>query len=123
MTALPHAWREENFDAIRSNIDRLEIRLASAKSYVADASDASIDRFNLSDIFEYISVEASNQLFAQIVRCGRPGGRMAYWNTEAPRSSPPSLAKRVRRLDELSDRLHSETKTFFYSAFHVEEFQ
>jgi S-adenosylmethionine-diacylglycerol 3-amino-3-carboxypropyl transferase len=123
LTALPHAWREESFDAIRSNIDRLEIKLASAKSYIAAAPDASIDRYNLSDIFDYISPEASDQLFANIVRCGRPGGRMAYWNTEAPRRSPASLAQRVRRLDELSRNLHNQTKTFFYSAFHVEEFQ
>jgi S-adenosylmethionine-diacylglycerol 3-amino-3-carboxypropyl transferase len=120
---LPHAWREENFDAIRANIDRLEIRLESAKSFIAGAEDASIDRFNLSDIFEYIPVEASDQLFEQIVRCGRRGGRMAYWNTEAPRRSPASLAHRVCRLDELSRQLHGETKTFFYCAFYVEELQ
>ena len=120
-TALPHTWRPENFEAIRGNIDRLEIQLVSAKSYLEEAADRSIDRFNLSDIFEYIPVEASDRLFTHIVRCGRHGGRMAYWNTEAPRRSPRSLAHRVRPLDDLSRRLHGEAMTFFYRAFYVEE--
>jgi S-adenosylmethionine-diacylglycerol 3-amino-3-carboxypropyl transferase len=120
-TALPHAWRPEQFEAIRDHVDRLEVRLESAKSFFAAAPDHSVDRFNLSDIFEYISVEASDRLFTDIVRCGRRGGRMAYWNTEAPRKSPPSLAHHVRLLDEVSRRLHRESHTFFYSAFYVEE--
>jgi S-adenosylmethionine-diacylglycerol 3-amino-3-carboxypropyl transferase len=122
VSALPHAWRPEHFDSIRTHIDRLEIRLVSAKSYLEIAADGSIDRFNLSDIFEYIPVEAADRIFGDIARSGRPGGRMAYWNTEAPRRSPRSLAHRVRPLDDLSRRLHREAMTFFYRAFYVEEF-
>jgi S-adenosylmethionine:diacylglycerol 3-amino-3-carboxypropyl transferase len=123
INALPHAWRAENFVAIRAHIDRLEIGLSSVESYLARAADASIDRFNLSDIFEYISAESSEKLFQDIVRCGRPGGRLAYWNMQAPRRCPPGLAGSVHTLDDLSRRLHREAKTFFYSAFYVEELQ
>jgi S-adenosylmethionine-diacylglycerol 3-amino-3-carboxypropyl transferase len=121
VTALPHAWRAENFAPIRSHIDRLEIELASVESCLARTADASIDRFNLSDIFEYISPSGSEALFHDIVRCGRSGGRLAYWNMEAPRRCPPALAGRVIALDELSQRLYRETMTFFYSGFYVEE--
>lgn len=120
-TALPHAWRAENFAAIRAHVDRLEIELASVESYMSQAADASIDRFNLSDIFEYISPAGSEKLFREIVRCGRRGGRLAYWNMQAPRRCPPDLAKRVHTLEELSRRLHRETNTFFYRAFFVDE--
>lgn len=119
--ALPHAWRAENFAPIRAHIDRLEIKRASVESYLAQAPDRSIDRFNLSDIFEYISPANSERLFEHIVRCGRPGGRLAYWNMQAPRRCPPALASRVYTLDELSHRLYRDTATFFYSAFYVEE--
>ncbi len=120
-SALPHVWREENFQPIRAHIDRLEIKLASVESHLANAADDSIDRFNLSDIFEYISPADSERLFENIVRCGRTGGRFAYWNMQVPRRCPPGLAGRVRTLDELSRRLYRETTTFFYSAFYVEE--
>jgi S-adenosylmethionine-diacylglycerol 3-amino-3-carboxypropyl transferase len=121
LSALPHAWRAENFVPIQAHIDRLEIRLTSVESYLANAAVSSIDRFNLSDIFEYVSPTGSECLFQDIVRCGRPGGRLAYWNMQAPRRCPPVLAGRVRLLDELSRRLYRETTTFFYRAFYVEE--
>jgi S-adenosylmethionine-diacylglycerol 3-amino-3-carboxypropyl transferase len=119
--ALPHVWREENFDAIRTHIDRLEIELVSVESYLGRAANASIDRFNLSDIFEYISPAGSEKLFHEIVRCGRRGGRLAYWNMQASRRCPADLAERIRRLDDLSRSLYRETTTFFYSAFYVDE--
>ena len=121
LSALPHAWRAENFAPIRQHIDRLEIALASVESYLSLAADASIDRFNLSDIFEYISPASSERLFEEIVRCGRPGARLAYWNMQAPRRCPERLAGKVHTLEGLSRRLYQETTTFFYSAFYVEE--
>jgi S-adenosylmethionine-diacylglycerol 3-amino-3-carboxypropyl transferase len=121
LNALPHAWRPDNFEAIRAHVDRLKIELASVEAYLARAPAASIDRLNLSDIFEYISEASSTGLFEDIVRCGRRGGRLAYWNMQAPRRCPPQLVDRVQTLDELSRRLYRETSTFFYSAFYAEE--
>lgn len=120
-TALPHAWREENFEAIRSSADRLRVEAASVEAFLARAADRSIDRFNMSDIFEYISEEGCEQVFDAIARCGRPGGRVAYWNMQARRRRPERLAGRLRTMAELSRRLHREAKTFFYSAFYVDE--
>jgi S-adenosylmethionine-diacylglycerol 3-amino-3-carboxypropyl transferase len=119
--ALPHAWRAENYESIREHLDRLEIRRTSMRSLLAETGDSSIDRFNLSDIFEYLPEDASDALFADIARCGRRGARIAYWNMQAARRSPAALAHRFRTLDELSRRLHREAMTFFYTAFYVEE--
>jgi S-adenosylmethionine-diacylglycerol 3-amino-3-carboxypropyl transferase len=58
---------------------------------------------------------------AKIAACGRPGGRLAYWNTLVPRSRPDSLADRLRPLTELAERLHRQDKAFFYNRFVVEE--
>jgi S-adenosylmethionine-diacylglycerol 3-amino-3-carboxypropyl transferase len=118
---LPHAWRAGNFEAIRANAHRLRTEVASVESYLARAPDRSIDRFNLSDIFEYVSAAASEEVFDAIARCGRPGGRAAYWNMQVPRRRPERLAHRLNALEALGARLHRETATMFYSAFHVDE--
>ena len=118
---LPHVWRPENFPAIRDNIDRLTLQVASVEAALARAEAGSIDRFNLSDIFEYISEPASEAVFDDIVRCGRSGGRAAYWNMLTPRRHPARLAARLTTLDELGDRLHARATTFFYRAFFVDE--
>lgn len=120
-TALPFALRPENFEAIRANLDKLEGRCQSIEDYLDSQEPETIDRFNLSDIFEYMSEENAQRLYARLARCGRRGGRLAYWNMLVPRCRPENLAERLRPLPELAQRLHLEDKAFFYSAFLVEE--
>lgn len=121
VSALPHAWREENFEAIRASADRLRVEVASVEAVLARAAERSIDRFNLSDIFEYASEQACEQLFDAIVRCGRPGGRVAYWNMQVPRTRPQRLASSLGAHEELDRVLHGQAMTFFYRAFHVHD--
>lgn len=120
-TALPFALRPENFEAIRSRLDRIEWHLASFEDYLDRADDGVIDHFNLSDIFEYMSEANTERLLARLIRAGRSGGRLAYWNMLAPRSRPQSLAQLLRPLPEVARTGFARDKAFFYSAFVVEE--
>ena len=117
--ALPAALREENFELIRRNLDRLEWRCISLEECLAE--QRFFDCFNLSDIFEYMAPETYEQLLRLLVSRSRPGARLAYWNMLAPRRRPESLACVLRPLSELSDRLFKRDQAFFYSAFVVEE--
>lgn len=120
LTALPFALREENFDAIRANLDRLEWRRQSMESFLHSA-ETKIDRFNLSDIFEYVSTENYHRILERLISASRSKAKLAYWNLLAPRRRPREMADRLRPLSELSRRLHSQDRAFFYSAFVVEE--
>jgi S-adenosylmethionine-diacylglycerol 3-amino-3-carboxypropyl transferase len=119
--ALPHAWREENFGPIRSALDCLELRTQSIEAALAAAPDASVDRFNLSDVFEYVSEAGCARMFEDLARCGRPGGRVAYWNMMVPRRAPAHLAPRLVHCEEESRRLARRAKACFYGAFCVDE--
>jgi len=120
-SALPHALREENFDSIKENIDKFECHLGTVESVLAREGKSSIDRFNLSDIFEYMSEDVTQEVLEKIVSSTRRGGRLAYWNMLAPRCCPEQWHDRVVRLRELGDRLLHEDKAFFYSSFIIEE--
>lgn len=120
-TALPFSLRAENFDAIRRNLDRLHCHQGPLEAYLAEVPASSIDAFNLSDIFEYISEPSYHALLEQIIRAGKPGARLAYWNTLADRRRPACMADRLLALEEFSQNLHARDKAFFYCAFHVEE--
>jgi S-adenosylmethionine-diacylglycerol 3-amino-3-carboxypropyl transferase len=122
-TALPHALRPENFQAVRRNLDRLEIRVQSLEDHLSDAAPHGIDGFNLSDIFEYMAPAACERLLERLAACGRTGGRLVYWNLLAPRRRPERLRDRLRPLDGLASDLHSRDKAFFYGALRVEEIQ
>src|SRR5258705_143015 len=120
-TALPFALRPENFAAIRANLDRLEWRCQSVEALLAETPAGSVDRFNLSDIFEYMSAASYHVLLDRLIAAGRPGARLAYWNMLVPRHRPATLAARLRPLEDESRRLHQADKAFFYSDFVVEE--
>lgn len=117
--ALPVALREENFEPIRCNLDRLQWRCGSLEELLTGAQK--FDCFNLSDIFEYMSPTAYEQLLKLIVNNARPGARLAYWNMLAPRHRPESLSAALRPLEELSAQLLARDQAFFYSALVVEE--
>jgi S-adenosylmethionine-diacylglycerol 3-amino-3-carboxypropyl transferase len=118
---LPCALRPENFERIRNNLERLEWHCGSVEEFLAQAGPASFDRYNFSDLFEYVSVDHYHRMLEQIVRVSRPGARLAYWNLLAERKRPESMADRLLPLSDLSQRLHDADRTFFYNAFVVEE--
>jgi len=117
--ALPAALREENFERIRRNLDRLQWRCGALEESLGRAQE--FDCFNLSDIFEYMSPASYEQLLKLLVSSSRSGARLAYWNMLAPRHRPESLATFLRPLAELSSQLFLRDQAFFYSALVVEE--
>jgi S-adenosylmethionine-diacylglycerol 3-amino-3-carboxypropyl transferase len=121
--ALPWALRVENFEKIRARLDRIEWHEMTLESYLERERGAArrVVKFNLSDIFEYMSQENTAALLARLADSSAPGGRLAYWNMLAPRRRPESLAGRLRPLDDVALSLFAQDKAFFYSAFVVEE--
>ena len=120
-TALPYVLRAEHFTAIRANLDRIEWRGQALEDFLQDSAPHTIDGYNLSDIFEYMSLPNYHALLAQLVQAGRKGGRLVYWNMLAPRRRPATMAQQLCPLADLAQQLYARDKAFFYSAFVVEE--
>ena len=119
--ALPHYLQPENYTAIRQHLDRLTLRLGSVDEVAAEYGAASFDGFNLSDIFEYLTPEQCEAVYARLLASARPGARFAYWNMLVPRQCPSSLAARVTSLEKEANTLFEEDLAFFYSRFVLEE--
>jgi S-adenosylmethionine-diacylglycerol 3-amino-3-carboxypropyl transferase len=120
LDALPFALRPENFELIRDRLDRLEWHPVSVEAYL-EGGGGPIQRFNLSDIFEYMSLPNYRALLERLIDAGTPGGRLVYWNMLVPRSRPDELAERLVPQSELAAELYARDRAFFYSAFVVEE--
>jgi len=120
-TALPLALRPEHFDTIRSRVDRVSWKKIALEDYLENAPAQSIDRYNLSDLFEYLSESNYHALLKSMIRVGRPGGRLAYWNMLVPRSRPNFMADSLVPLKDIATTLFAQDKAFFYSALIVEE--
>lgn len=121
LTALPFSLRPENFEKIQKYIDHLEWHCISLEEFLEISDHNMIDRFNLSDIFEYMSIERYHKLLEKIISYGRSSGRLIYWNLLAERSRPDFMSHKLTPLNDLSNQLFQNDKAFFYSDLVVEE--
>ncbi len=120
-SALPFALRPQNFQPIRQHLNRLEWYTTTLEGYLAEVPSSYFDGFNLSNIFEYMSVPSYHTLLDEIVRTARPEAHLVYWNLFAPRRRPDEFAKRLLPLDNLATTLHRQDQAFFYSALVIEQ--
>lgn len=122
-TALPLAYQPENFEIIRNNLARLQWNQCSIEDMAADcvAADQRIDKFNLSDIFEYMSVENQRVALQALLAASRSGSRMLFWNMMVPRPIPYELSDRIVPLEDLATELHGRDKGFFYGDLKIAE--
>lgn len=121
--ALPLALRKEHFETIRNNLDRLQWQLISIEDLVSNAKATGdrFQKFNLSDIFEYMSEPYYHELLEQLLEVSTPGSRLLYWNMLTPRCAPDSMVDHLKPLTELAEQLHQQDKAFFYNRLIVEE--
>jgi S-adenosylmethionine-diacylglycerol 3-amino-3-carboxypropyl transferase len=119
--ALPWALRAENFERIRGRLDRLVVRELTLEAFLEQERGTRVQKFNLSDIFEYMSAANTAGLLERLADASGPGGRLVYWNMLAPRSRPESLAHRLRPRGDIAATLLAQDKAFFYSALVVED--
>jgi S-adenosylmethionine-diacylglycerol 3-amino-3-carboxypropyl transferase len=119
--ALPYALRSENFDVIRANLDRLEWKRSSLDEHLGTVADGTVDRCNLSDVFEYMPRGQYHRALRRLVEACRPGARLTYWNMLADRTRPEALSSSLRPVEPLASDLHDRDRAFFYGKLVVEE--
>ena len=118
---LPHYLRRENWDSIRSRLDRVEIVTSSCESYFSKLPDSSISKFNFSNIFEWMPEAAFEALLRETIRVAKDGAVLTYRNLLVPRRRPESLAAHILSLPEISESLRAKDLSFIYNNYVVEK--
>jgi S-adenosylmethionine-diacylglycerol 3-amino-3-carboxypropyl transferase len=118
---LPVYLRRDNFEKIKSRLDRIEIVTGSCKDYFASLPADCISKFNFTNIFEWMPAEAFEELLRDTIRVARDKSVITYRNLLVPRSRPERLGKWIIKNKELSEKLHNEDLSFIYRAYIVEQ--
>ena len=121
LAAGPPYLRPGNAERLRPLLDRVEVVVDDLSAYLEAQAPGTFSKANLSDIFEYLSAEASERLLRLVASRMRPGGRIAYWNLLVPRARAESLANVLAPRSREAQELWLEDRVFFYRAFHVDE--
>ena len=116
---LPHYLREENFQKVKSNIDKLTIKCASFSSVLESSRE--FTHFNLSDIFEYLSSDNYIKTVRLIYKQTNVGAKFVYWNLLVPRSMSDEMPGDFYYMKDSSEDLAASDKGFFYAPVIVEQ--
>ena len=122
LEAGPEYLRPSNFERLRTLVDRVRPVTGELEELIRSESKGRFNKANFSDVFEYMSESLTDALFEAMAASFRTGGRLCYWNLLVPRHRPKSLGRRVERLKELAESLWRQDRSWFYRAFHVEQF-
>ncbi|MEM6697102.1 MAG: DUF3419 family protein, partial [Bacteroidota bacterium] len=80
---LPHYARKENYELIKKRLDRLQIFNGLAEDAFREYEG--FNKFNLSNIFEYMTPELFQKVTENLVENGAENSRYVYWNLMVPR--------------------------------------
>jgi len=116
---LPYYAREENYNIIKMNIDRLEVFEGLAEDVFNRYKE--FNYYNLSDIFEYMNSQIFKSVVENLVANSNPGDFFAYWNLMVPRRMSEVSPENFSYLHERSEKLTSKDKGFFYNCFILEQ--
>ena len=117
---LPLAYRKENFETIKNNIDKLILLSESVETFIEREDVNQIDKYNLSDIFEYMDDAQMCKILEKIFTKSYKGTRIAYWNMLADKRASKYF-ENLEYKEKESEELFKRDKAFFYSKFLIEE--
>jgi S-adenosylmethionine-diacylglycerol 3-amino-3-carboxypropyl transferase len=119
---LPRALHPEQVARVRRHLDRIELHAVSLVDYLEQQPGAGwIERFNLSNVFDYQSPAATTALLARLHRHAASGARLVGWNRLADRDGRLAPAGTWSFDREQAEALHRRDRVFFYKRLLVAE--
>jgi len=117
---LPPYLRKENYELIKRRLNRIKIITDSCDNYFRQLPCDSISKFNFTNIFEWISDEAFENLLRETIRVAKNGAVITYRNLLVPREHPESLSDKIYPDKILARQLHRKDLSFIYNNYIIE---
>ena len=117
---LPPYLRKENYELIKRRLNRIKIITDSCDNFFQQLPADSISKFNFTNIFEWISEEAFENLLKETTRVAKNGAVITYRNLLVPRVHPESLSENLQSEKMLAQQLHDKDLSFIYNNYVVE---
>ncbi len=111
---VPAYLKKENYEIIKSRVDRIRFNTAEAQGWLDTMSDESINCFALSNICELMSEKDTRRLFTSVSRTGRKNARIVFRNLMIPREVPDDLKNVIMKDEILSKNIQFGDRSFVY---------
>ena len=122
--AVPAYLRTENYETLRSRVNRVEVHHASMTDFLIAQPARSLHRYVLLDAQDWMSPEQLTALWSEIDRTAdekdaRVIFRTAGANSPLPKKLPPALLEPWLYLEKESRAFHARDRSSIYGGFHV----
>ena len=111
---LPPFLRPDNFKTVKNNADRITFVDKDILSFLKQSKDGSVDKINLSDIFDWCSEEDYAATLREAHRVLSPNGRIFYWELFVSRELPEELKSSFKSLKRESAAIHQRDNVPIY---------
>ena len=121
--ALPEYLKEENYDTLKANADRLTSKIGSATDEIRNNPKGTFNRFVFLDAQDWMNAETMTELWSAIAEKGEPGSRIIFRTASAQSPIETNLPNELRnRFDykvDLSQELFKQDRASIYGGFHL----
>ncbi len=111
---VPAYLKEENYEVIRSRVDRVKIITSDAQGWLDSMPAESINCFALSNICELMSEKDTHRLFSAVLQTGRKNAKIIFRNLMIPREVPEDLRSSIVKDETLSKEIQFNDRSFVY---------
>lgn len=116
---VPPYLLEENFQTLRRNLDRVLVVNGWLGPFLDTQPPASINRFNLLDIFDWMSPQAFESTLRSVLRAAAPDSVLIYRSGSYSLEPPPAIRRHLVHHAELSRQLLAIDRSATYGSFYV----
>jgi S-adenosylmethionine:diacylglycerol 3-amino-3-carboxypropyl transferase len=121
--AVPEYLKEENFDALKANSNRLTTRIGSATDEIKNSEPGTFNRFVFLDAQDWMNAETMTDLWSAIAEKGELGSRIIFRTASAgspiETNLPEGLRAKFHYEKETSERLFKQDRASIYGGFHL----
>ena len=122
--ALPAYLQAENYEAIKSRVNRVETHHASMTDFLSQQPARSLHRYVLLDAQDWMTAEQATALWTQIdrtadARDARVIFRTAGMDSPLPQKLPAALLQAWKYSEDESRAFHARDRSSIYGGFHV----
>lgn len=114
----PYLW-EENFQTLRRNLDRVTVVNGWLGPYLDAQPPGSISKFNLLDIFDWMTPDLFEATLRSVLRAATPGARLIYRSGSYEMPPPESIRAHLQSHVELAAELFARDRSATYGSFYV----
>jgi len=121
--ALPDYLKPENYETIRSMVDRVETHIASLSEYLQTETPGALNGFILLDSQDWMPPQVIEELWGHISRVGAPNTKVIFRTAGEMSPVEEALSPETHRhfhYDlERSRQLHKQDRSAIYGMFHI----